>query len=68
MGLFGGKMQPETMFQEKIEKSGLDSTQAEYKELIFGNLKKGDYQLQILVTDIKSGNEANRETTIFLVE
>jgi len=68
LGLFGGKLHTETMHRKKIEKSGQDSTQIEYKDLVFSELKKGEYQLKIKVADKKSGSEAMGETTISLVE
>jgi len=68
LGLFGSKLTTEQVYQEKIQKSGQDSTQAEYKDLVFSDLKKDEYQLKIIVTDLTSGEEAHNEISIKLME
>jgi len=67
LGLFGGKMQTETVYQKKIKKSGQDSVQVEYKDLVFTDLKKDEYQLKITVTDLNSGEEATNDIPIQLM-
>jgi len=66
LGLFGGKLQDEILYQEKIDRSGHSSAQADYKELVFTGLKKGDYQLKITVTDLSSGEQAGNDIPIQL--
>ncbi len=67
LGLFGGKSKTETVYQKRIEKSGQDSIQVEYKDLVFTDLKKDEYQLKITVTDLNSGEEATNDIPIQLI-